>query len=320
MITGISTQVAITCTYIINSGKILTPSGNDNIVICTFMNPLRMPKILVILFAATAFIGCNAPSNPAVAQVATQPATNKNITQYNHPTNTIHVLVALCDNKYQGIVPVPAAIGNGQNPAANLYWGCAYGIKGFFSRSANWQLLKRYTSYTIDSTIMERLVFKHRQTGWYMVADAYNGQYIKQCTVDFLKSCAGMVKDTLQVSGTTIGFYGNARLLAYIGHDGLMDFSLTESFANADKKTRDAVMLACISKKYFAPHLQKTGANPLLWSTGLMAPEAYILHDALESYLRKEPAANIRSSAAKAYSRYQHCSIGAATKLLVSGY
>ncbi len=280
-------------------------------------------KLFFLLISTIGLIHCgSSPTNPAKVRDAMvgAPTDHPNAMipiPADHPTNTIHVLVALCDNKYQGIVPVPAAIGNGQNPAANLYWGCAYGIKGFFGKSAQWQLLKRYT---IDSTIMERLVFKHRQTGWYLVADAYNGQYIKQCTVDFLKSCAGMVKDTLQVSGTTIGFYGNARLLAYIGHDGLMDFSLTESFANTDKKTRDAIMLACISKKYFAPHLQKTGANPLLWSTGLMAPEAYILHDALESYLRKEPAANIRSSAAKAYSRYQHCSIGAASKLLVSGY
>src|SRR5688572_22804615 len=28
----------------------------------------------------------------------------------------IHIFVALCDNKYQGIVPVPAKIGNGQDP------------------------------------------------------------------------------------------------------------------------------------------------------------------------------------------------------------
>lgn len=29
---------------------------------------------------------------------------------------TIHVYVALCDNVYQGIVPVPKAIGNGDDP------------------------------------------------------------------------------------------------------------------------------------------------------------------------------------------------------------
>ncbi len=36
---------------------------------------------------------------------------------------TIHIMVALCDNQYQGIVKVPKGIGNGQDPNSNLYWG-----------------------------------------------------------------------------------------------------------------------------------------------------------------------------------------------------
>ena len=50
---------------------------------------------------------------------------------------TIHVFVALCDNKYQGIVPVPAKIGNGQDAATNLYWGAAFGVKTFLTKAAN---------------------------------------------------------------------------------------------------------------------------------------------------------------------------------------
>src|SRR5215469_18879558 len=54
---------------------------------------------------------------------------------------TVHVFVALADNKNQGIVPVAARLGNGEDPANNLYWGSAYGVKTFFARSADWQLL-----------------------------------------------------------------------------------------------------------------------------------------------------------------------------------
>ena len=36
-------------------------------------------------------------------------------------TKTIHVFVALCDNENQGIVKVPAVIGNGQDARNNLY-------------------------------------------------------------------------------------------------------------------------------------------------------------------------------------------------------
>lgn len=237
-------------------------------------------------------------------------------TQFDTTNKTIHVLVALCDNKYQGIVPVPPKIGNGQDPANNLYWGCAFGVRTYFKNSKNWTLIK---NYYIDSIKLERLVFKHKSKNYYLVADAYNGKFIQKCTIDFFKSCSGQLKDTLLINGTSIGINGNAKLISYIGHDGLMDFKLTEIFSNTDNKQRDAIIIACISKKYFSSHLLQTKAIPILWSTGLMSPEAYTLHDALESYIRKESVVNIRISAAKAYSRYQKCSEKAAKNLLVSG-
>jgi hypothetical protein len=36
---------------------------------------------------------------------------------------TVHVFVALADNQHQGIVPVAAILGNGEDPQHNLYWG-----------------------------------------------------------------------------------------------------------------------------------------------------------------------------------------------------
>ncbi|MCP9752711.1 hypothetical protein EGI32_17290 [Ferruginibacter sp. HRS2-29] len=236
---------------------------------------------------------------------------------YYSSYKTIHVFVALCDNKYQGIVPVPAKIGNGQDLDNNLYWGCGYGVRSYFKKSPQWKLIKKIS---IDSIRMERLLFKNTNSNYYLVADAWNGKYIKDCTIAFLQSCAGQVKDTLMVNNLAIGLNGNASLLAYVGHDGLMDFRLADEFNNTDGKKRDAIMLACYSKKYFGPLLAATKAGPLLWSSGLMAPEAYILHDALESYIKKEAAENVRSSAAKAYSKYQKCSEKAARNLLVTGY
>lgn len=233
------------------------------------------------------------------------------------PPQTIHVMVALCDNNYQGIVPVPAKIGNGQDPNANLYWGCGYGIRSFFKKSKEWTFVR---SEKIDSTVLERVIFKNNHWNYYLVADAYNGKNIKECTIDFLKSCSGQKKDSIQVNYQKIGLYGKSALLAYIGHDGLMDFSLTEKFANADGETRDCIILACISKSYFAPHLRQTKANPLVWTTGLMCPEAYTLHDALSGYVNRETAEEVRTRAAKAYAQYQKCGEKAARRLLVTGF
>lgn len=233
------------------------------------------------------------------------------------PPKTIHVLVALCDNKYQGIVPVPAKIGNGQNPNANLYWGCGYGVRSFFKKSKEWTFVK---SETIDSTVMERVIFKHNSWNYYLVADAYNGKNIKECTRDFLRSCSGQKLDSIQVNYQKVGLYGKSALVAYIGHDGLMDFELNEDFSNSDGNTRDCIILACISKSYFAPHLKQTKANPLVWTTGLMCPEAYTLHDAISGYVNRETVEEVRTRAAKAYAQYQKCGEKAARRLLVAGY
>ncbi|MDR2956532.1 MAG: hypothetical protein LBV43_15775 [Prevotella sp.] len=236
---------------------------------------------------------------------------------YAQEIKTIHVLVALCDNKYQGIVKVPKGIGNGQDPASNLYWGCGYGIRTYFRKSAEWKEVSRKK---VDNIRLERIVFKHTSKDYYLVADAYDGQYIKDCTIDFLKSCAGTKKDTVMVGRSVIGINGNAKLLAYIGHNGLMDFSLTNTFQNEDGEKRDAIILACASKQYFAPYLKSAKANPLLWTTHLMCPEAYTLHDAISTYINGGTPQAVQQSAASAYNKYQKCGIKGASRLLVTGF
>ena len=276
----------------------------------------------LIFFLFTVFIttGCTDSTNLPVTLKDSSLVTtslNTNHDQFEADFKTIHVMVALCDNRYQGIIPVPAGIGNGQDPDHNLYWGCGYGVSSYFRKSRNWTMVR---STHLDSIKLERLVFRSKKGKYYLVADAYNGKYIKQCTIDFLKSCAGQLKDTLHIDGNVIGIFGNAALLAYTGHDGLMDFQLPQNYKGTGSNKRKAIILACMSKRYFHSRLSETGAEPLLWSTGLMSPEAYTLHDALESYMNNETADRVRNSAANAYAKYQHCSVHAAKNLLVTGW
>lgn len=243
---------------------------------------------------------------------------NKVVAENIDSTNkVIHIFVALCDNEYQGIVPVPNKIGNGRDLNNNLYWGCGYGIRTYFKKSKEWKLLRKYK---IDSIKLERLVFKHVSKSYYLVADAYNGKYIKTCTHDFLNSVSGREKDTIQIKNKTIGINGFAQLSAYIGHDGLMDSNLESDYENTDHKKRDCIILACISKRYFANYIKNANANPLVWTTGLMCPEAYTIHDALTGYVLKENAESIRTKAAVAYSTHQKCGLKAARNLLVTGF
>jgi len=213
-------------------------------------------------------------------------------------------------------VSVPAKIGNGQDPSSNLYW-IGYGVKSYFKASAEWKLV---STRKIDSLILEQVVFKHVSKNWYLVADAYNGKYIKNCTHDFLLACAGLQKDTIQLKERVIGKNGNAKLIAYIGHDGLMDFELENMYKCTDGKTRDCIILSCYSKNYFTEYIKTANANPVLWTTHLMGPEAYTLHDALTGYIGKESSEQIRTRAATAYSKYTKCSVKAAKNLLVYGW
>ena len=277
-----------------------------------------MKNILIIVFLTFSFFSCQSKSEKIAVDVKeNRVKINQDSLVYDKSIQTAHVFVALCDNKYQGIVPVPEKIGDGQDPANNLYWGAMYGVKSFFKNSKDWKLLK---SSKINDTILERLVFKHKTKNFYLIADAYDGKEIQKTTTDFLYSSSGQEKDTLQINGKAIGIKGNANLITYIGHDGLMDFELKDDFKNEDQKQRDVIILACYSKRFFGPHLEDAKVNPLVWTSNLMAPEAYILHDALTGYLNKESNTEIQTRAAAAYSKYQKCSLKAAKNLLITDW
>jgi hypothetical protein len=271
-------------------------------------------KPITIFLTLIIALSCNAKPTSNIHKADTLTSGTK---PFDSTYKVIHILVALCDNQYQGIVPVPPKIGNGQDPANNLYWGCSYGISSYFKASKQWTLV---ATQKIDTLILERLVFKHKTEKYYLVADAYAGKYIQQCTIAYLQSLAGTKKETINVKDKTIGINGNAQLLAYIGHDGLMDFDLEEKYENVDGKKREAIILACISKTYFTPFVKAANANPLVWTTGLMCPEAYTVHDAINAYINKETTSAIQIAAAKAYSKYQKCSYKAASNLLVGGW
>jgi hypothetical protein len=232
----------------------------------------------------------------------------------------IHVFVALADNVHQGIVAVPAALGNGDDPDRNLYWGAAFGVKTFFRKSADWQQIG-LTQHP-NKYILERLFFRHRASGTYLIADAYRGSEIKQAVADFFSAAAGLEAPVPFDAPKDGPIHANTKadLVVYVGHDGLMDFSLGKSFRGDDSSKRQAIILACATKQYFGNGLRPTGAEPLLWTTNLMAPEAYTLKAAMDGWMAGESGEQIRRRGAAAYAQYQNISVRAALKLFASGW
>lgn len=209
-------------------------------------------------------------------------------------TRQIHVFVALCDNAFQGIVPVPAKIGNGDDPKSNLYWGCAEGFQGIFGNSAAWRLTEE--PVPPKKYILKRMVLEHVRHHAVLTADAYKGSEIKQCIRDFEAMLAARECD----------------LAVYLGHNGLMDFQLPDVEPASVEKSIDVVALCCKSKEYFLPRLAKLGAHPVLLTTQLMYPGAFVLRDVFETWISGGNADAIREAAAKAYAVNQKISHKAA--------
>jgi len=281
-------------------------------------------KVVLFLLGCLAGIGlaCSTSHGGNVAQPPGGAATSPPAEAARNSIPLIHVFVALCDNVNQGIVPVSASLGNGDNPGSNLYWGAAFGVKTFFKKSKDWELLA--ITPNPQAVILERLVFKHRTRDVILVADAYRGREIRGATLDFFGAAAGEPGEEVSITNNgkplKLNLRGSADLIAYVGHDGLMDFTLAATPQQHDQRQRKAIILACASKQYFSQSLKETGAHPLLWTSNLMAPEAYVLSAAIDGWLNHESDEAIRARAARAYDSYQHCGLKSANKLFATGW
>jgi hypothetical protein len=195
-------------------------------------------------------------------------------------------------------------------------------VRTFFKKSVEWKEVAHERNP--DGPVMERSVFHRAAENAYVVAEAYQGKEIKQAIRDFFESAAGIPKEREiklhQADGEDVGLPSEAELSVYLGHDGLMDFALEKSFSGAQPGNRQVIVLACASKAFFGPTLRTTGAEPLLWTAGLMAPEAYTLRAALDGWVAGESAEQIRKRAAGAYAGYQKISQSAAGRLFTSGW
>lgn len=223
---------------------------------------------------------------------------------------TIHIFVALADNASQGLVPVPAKIGDGDKPDANLYWGCDEGVQAWFSRSKRWQRIAGAVPPQPD--ILERLVFRHTNKDVWLVADAWRGREIRRCLQGYVRAAAGEDVEEVRMGDVVLNAGGASALVAYIGHNGLMEFEV-EWLARQPHTPKPAITLCCLSQSYFSEKLRQAGARPLLSTTQLMYPGAFILHDALEAWLRDPNCHSVREAAGRAYAKNQGISLKAAS-------
>ncbi len=75
-----------------------------------------------------------------------------------------------------------------------------------------------------------------------------------------------------------------------------------------------------LQSTFFSPEIRKAKANPILWTTHLMAPEAYTLEATINSWINSKLLPEIRENAAQAYHKYQKCGLRGARNLFTYGF
>lgn len=273
------------------------------------MDDVRIGAVGLVLLVL--ICGCaRSPSPPASENKPVTPATPAQPNTTEEPVSDapgkleperdhqlVHVVVVLADNEHQGIVRISPALGDGQNPRTNLYWGAMYGVRTFLPKTGHW----RRTS-TIDEAegmILERCVFESTDGPKVrIIAEAWDGRAMRQALERFFAEVAESEAD----------------LLCFVGHNGLMEMSVDVPRVHTGA-TPATIVLACKSKPYFEQALRGLGSDPLVLTTGLMAPEAYTLDAAIRAWAAGRDPAAVRQAAAAAYAQYQRCSIAAARRL-----
>jgi hypothetical protein len=187
-------------------------------------------------------------------------------------------------------VPVPKAIGNGQDPKSNLYRGAGYGLRFYFSHKAGYTVRQLSSSgQVLDRiTLTKDLPGLDHPVKLAIVAEAWDGSAIAAAIDRFLRLAAGYDPENVALpvmGGATVAAGADAAIVAFVGHDGLMDFPApSRPMARPGAPPRSSIVLACASQQFFLDLIRVGGSHPLLLTTGLMAPEAYTLEEALPTF------------------------------------
>ncbi len=144
---------------------------------------------------------------------------------------------------------------------------------------------------------------------------------MKTCLKRFIGSAAGYHHAVSRKDGKRLEFGAESDLLAFCGHNGLMDVQDLDVSKALEKgephQEQDVAILACESKSYFEPYFEKLPQTPLIWTSGLMSPEAYTLDRIIEEWQEASTRKDIRKAAAKTYDEYQDCGLKAAERLFL---
>lgn len=211
----------------------------------------------------------------------------------------VEVHVALCEKTI--IACGGRGLGDGDSLATNLYWATTGGFRGVFERrDSPWRLIESRDAKSNDADILTTHTLRRTFTtdaGPVEVelrAHAWRGKAI---TRTFERYVADL-RDS------------DAHVVAYVGHNGLMDLgdsALAKLLAKPPVRARPigTAAIACAS----APYLRRVSDDsriPLLFTTDLLFASSKALEGTLEAFFTRQSLSAIRTAGAAGYAADQH--------------
>lgn len=224
-------------------------------------------------------------------------------------TLVVQVVVPLCHNAQIDCASTRA--GDPDDLEQNLYWGAVFGMRKFFDRKAS-----PYQRIAVDrgeeGDLLERAVYRRDVPGaaWgraapvelLVVFEAIHGDRIDDAVDRFW---------AIATRGSEVRFEhdGRARTVAidvagYAGHNRMLDGKALPSSPNDAGKGVPSFVLACYSQSTFHDALVDAGSAPLLLTSSLIAPEAYVVTGLLEALGADRPVPEVRHAAVAQYAAW----------------
>jgi hypothetical protein len=212
-------------------------------------------------------------------------------------------------------------LGDGDNPGTNLYWSTSPGFgKWFARRGGGWtRVLEQAAADTGDKDVLAVHVYRRslaapkawiargapRRFDVVVVVHAWRGTAIDRALDAYAREVSGLDERTITIDGgDTITAGGAAQLVAYSGHNRLMDVA-TYPWPAPAKRATGAIAVACKTADYMEDVVPAPTRVPLLMTRDFLFANAAPVEAVVLAFARGGSYATIRRDAAAAYARVQ---------------
>jgi hypothetical protein len=235
----------------------------------------------------------------------------------------VEVHVPLCDNAI--IRCGNAKLGDGDNPETNLYWATTPGFGEWFARrGGGWtRVARQRAGQTGDDDVLAVHVYRRsiavpaawRTTGapstfeLDIVIHGWRGKAIDRALDAYATDAAGGAARTVTLDdGTTLRAGGAAQIVAWVGHNRLMDLE-TYHWPTPTGAARGTLAIACETAAYMEADVPAETRVPLLMTRDFLFANAAPLEAAVLAYVGGGGYAEIRHAAALAYAGVQRSTL-----------